>query len=137
MKEILFKALKFFGLSGIGWLIDVSIYMILSSIFHIDVSIANIISSFTAVSFVFVTSTRKVFHNKSKIKLKYKYFIYLIYQVLLIFVSSFVLGFLKDWFLGFEIVWLTNYINIIVKILITPFTIILNYIVMSLLIEKI
>ena len=134
MKEILFKALKFFGLSGIGWLIDVSIYMILSSIFHIDVSIANIVSSFTAVSFVFVTSTRKVFHNKSKIKLKYKYFIY---QVLLIFVSSFALGCLKDWFLGFEIAWLTNYINIIVKILITPFTMILNYIVMSLLIEKI
>ena len=137
MKQKIIKSLKFFGLSGIGWLMDVSIYSILSYIFNINVGIANIISSFVAVTFVFTTSTRKIFKNTQSFKLRYKYIAYLIYQVLLITLSSFVIAFLKDFIIGLSINWLNNYVNILVKILVTPFTMVLNYIVMSLLIEKI
>lgn len=136
MKKLL-KPLKFFGISGIGWLIDVCIYSILSYIFNISVGIANIVSSFVAVTFVFTVSTRKIFQNTKKLKLKYKYIIYLIYQIILIFLSSFVIAWLKDIILGLSIEWLVPYINILVKIIVTPFTMILNYIVMSILIEKI
>ena len=137
MKQKIIKSLKFFGLSGIGWLMDVSIYSILSYIFNINVGIANIISSFVAVTFVFTTSTRKIFKNTQSFKLRYKYIAYLIYQVLLITLSSFVIAFLKDFIVGLSISWLNNYVNILVKIIVTPFTMVLNYIVMSLLIEKI
>ena len=137
MKQKIIKSLKFFGLSGIGWLMDVSIYSILSYIFNINVGIANIISSFVAVTFVFTTSTRKIFKNTQSFKLRYKYIAYLIYQVLLITLSSFVIAFLKDFIVELSISWLNNYVNILVKIIVTPFTMVLNYIVMSLLIEKI
>ena len=72
MKELIKQAFKFFGISGIGWIIDFTIYTILTSIFKLNVDISNIISSLSGCSFVFMISTRKLFENNSKINIKIK-----------------------------------------------------------------
>lgn len=131
------QAIKFVGISGIGWIIDFIIYNILSLIVNLNISTSNLISSCIGVSFVFIISTRKLFINKSKINLKFKYIIYLFYQLLLIFISSKLIVFLKVIILEFNILNNNDLINILVKLLITPFTLIINYFVMKILIEKI
>ena len=137
MKNLIKQALKFFGISGIGWLIDVIIYTILTNILNIHITIANIFSSFVAVTFVFLTSTRRLFINNSKINLKSKYIIYILYQVILVLITSYLMSLLKTSLLGFDIAFITNNINLIVKIIITPITMCINFIVMKNLIEKI
>lgn len=137
MKEILIKVLKFIGFSGIGWLIDTTIYMILTSIFKLNIDISNIFSSFVGVTFVFIMSTRKIFVSNSKINIKIKYLIYVIYQVILILTISKVMLLLKDIITPLNIDLINKYINITVKIIITPFTMVINFIVMKLLLEKI
>ena len=93
------------------------------------------ISSFIGVSFVFFISTRKVFIN-NKISLRIKYIIYVVYQILLIVIFSKIMLFLNNWLLELNWPFINNYISIVVKIIVTPFTMIINYIVMKLLIEK-
>ncbi len=137
MKELLIKVLKFIGFSGIGWLIDTTIYMILTSIFKLNIDISNIFSSLVGVTFVFIMSTRKIFVSNSKINIKIKYLIYVIYQVILILTASKIMLLLKDIITPLNIALINKYINIAVKIIITPFTMIINFIVMKLLIEKI
>lgn len=137
MKELLIKGLKFIGFSGIGWLIDTTIYMILTSIFKLNIDISNIFSSLVGVTFVFIMSTRKIFVSKSKINIKIKYLIYVIYQVILIITVSKLMLLLKSVITLLNIELINKYINIIVKIIITPFTMVINFIVMKLLIEKI
>lgn len=137
MKELLIKGLKFIGFSGIGWLIDTTIYMILTSIFKLNIDISNIFSSLVGVTFVFIMSTRKIFVSNSKINIKIKYLIYVIYQVILILTASKIMLLLKDIITPLNIALINKYINIAVKIIITPFTMIINFIVMKLLIEKI
>ena len=137
MKEILIKVLKFIGFSGIGWLIDTTTYMILTSIFKLNIDISNIFSSLVGVTFVFIMSTRKIFVSNSKINIKIKYLIYVIYQVILILTISKVMLLLKDIITPLNIDLINKYINITVKIIITPFTMVINFIVMKLLLEKI
>ena len=137
MKNLIRQALKFFGISGIGWIIDVTIYTILTNILTIHITIANIFSSFVAVTFVFLTSTRKLFINNSKINLKSKYIIYILYQVLLVLITSWSMSLIKTALIDFDINFITNNINLIVKIIVTPITMCINFIVMKNLIEKI
>lgn len=137
MKKIIIDILKFVGVSGIGWLIDVLIYLTLSSIIKLNVDISNMISSLVGVSFVFLVSTRKIFVNNSKINLKLKYIIYIVYQLILIYLASLTILALKNYLTSLDIKIVTKYVNIISKIIITPFTMLINFIVMKLLIEKI
>lgn len=134
MKKLLKQALNFFGISGIGWILDLIVYTILTSILKINVDISNMISSLVGVTFVFFISTRKLFINNSKINIKIKYIIYVVYQIILIFTASKIMLLLKDYLSNIELI--VKYINIIVKIIITPFTMIINFIVMKNLIEK-
>ena len=137
MKKILLTGLKFIGYSGIGWLIDTTIYLILTNIFKLNIDISNMFSSLVGVTFVFIMSTRKIFINSNKMNIKLKYLIYIIYQILLILLVSKLMLILKDYLLTLNINIITKYISIIVKIIITPFTMLINFIVMKLLIEKI
>lgn len=137
MKNLVIQGLKFIGFSGVGWLIDTIIYIILTSVLRLNIDIANIISSLVGVSFVFVMSTRKVFEVGSKVNIKLKYIIYIVYQLILIFTVSRVMIILKDYLISFDIKLIIRYISIIVKVLITPFTMVINFIVMKYLIEKI
>ncbi len=59
MDKIKNRFLKFILISGAGWIIDFSIYSILTMGAGFDVWISNIISSFAAITYVFFTSTKK------------------------------------------------------------------------------
>lgn len=136
MKNLIKQGIGFIGISGIGFIIDFIIYNVLSSLLPINVNICNMISSFIGVSFVFIVSTRKIFINNSKIDIKLKYIIYIVYQLILISLVSYIMLILKNYLLGIDVDLITKYVNIIVKIIITPFTMIINFIVMKKLIEK-
>ena len=138
LKKILRQFIKFLFLSGIGWLIDFTLYLIFSNIFDFKIIYSNILSSIPAVTFVFFVSTRRVFvKNKKGFTLKEKYFIYFLYQVILIITISLLgqylyLLILKNIKVKIEL----KILKLIIKILITPITMLINFIVMKFLIEK-
>ena len=137
MKKLFLQAVKFIGLSGIGWILDFTTYTILG-FFSKNVTLNNFISSWVGVTFVFIFATRKVFQNNSKIPLKMKYLIYLAYQCLLIFLISKLLGHVNTWIVD-NISWelVVSFAPTISKIFVTPITMLLNFIVMKTIIEKI
>ena len=136
MKKLLIQAAGFVGLSGIGWLLDFGVFAILGHFFS-NVTANNFISSWVGVTFVFLFATRKVFRNNSRISLKWKYAIYLLYQLILIALVSQLLGFVNGLLLDYvHISLIEQFSGIAAKILVTPITMLLNFIVMKNLIEK-
>ena len=137
LKNLLLQAVKFIGLSGIGWILDFGVYAVLVSVSS-KLMLNNIISSWAGVTFVFVFATRNVFKNKSRIPLKWKYVIYILYQMILILVISKALN-------AVDMIIMNNTNNEMIlklspaisKILITPVTMILNFGVMKGVMEKI
>lgn len=138
LKKILKQFINFLFLSGIGWLIDFTLYLLFSNVFNLKIIHSNILSSIPAVTFVFFVSTRKVFSkNNSKISLKEKYLIYFLYQLILIVLISLLAQYL--YFLSLKNISMNvelKLLKIIIKILITPITMLINFIVMKFLIEK-
>ena len=136
MKNLLEQAVKFVGLSGIGWILDFCTYTILGFGFK-NVVVNNFISSWIGVTFVFIFATRNVFKNNSRISLKKKYFIYLGYQLILICLISKLLGYFNQYILSsIAIQLIRDFSTIISKIIVTPITMVLNFIVMKNVIEK-
>ncbi len=135
--KLIKQAFHFFAISGVGWIVDMCIYTILSK--WIPVTIANIISSTTAVTYVYTVSTKKIFENKSNINIRTKYIFYIIYQMALILLSSVVISGLSHLLLVHfrKVKFITKYAKICAKILITPFTMVMNFLFMKILIEKI
>ena len=101
--------------------------------------ISNMISAIPALTYVFAMSSKRIFKNEnSKVSLKFKYIIYFVYQIILVTTVSFIAGFLYDYVIGIiTINILIKYMKLIVKIIITPITMLLNFIIMKNLIEKI
>ena len=136
MKRLLGQAVRFVGLSGIGWILDFSTYIVLSRICE-NLVLDNFISSWVGVTFVFIFATRKIFENNSRIDLKWKYLIYIVYQVILIFLVSKLLGLIDSFIVSnISLALVTGFSAIIAKILVTPITMIMNFFVMKGLIEK-
>lgn len=136
MKKILEQAVKFVGLSGIGWVLDFFIYTFLG-LLSSNVVVNNMISSWVGVTFVFIFATRKVFQNNNKNSLKRKYFIYIAYQIVLIFFVSKLLGIVNEVMVSnIHIEMVDKFSAIISKILVTPITLVINFIVMKGVIEK-
>lgn len=136
LKKLLAQAAGFVGLSGIGWLLDFCVFAILGNVSP-NVTANNFLSSWVGVTFVFLFATRKVFQNNSRISLKWKYAIYLLYQLLLIALVSRLLGFVNGLLLDYvPFSLIRQFSGIISKILVTPITMLLNFIVMKNLIEK-
>lgn len=138
MKRLLDQAIHFVGISGIGWLLDFTVFNLLNFV-SARVDVNNMISSLIAVCFVFTVSTRKTFVQKENgIPLKHKFVIYVLYQLVLIFAVSYVLfqinGMLIEILKGTAV---SSFTALMAKIIVTPFTMLCNFIVMKLLIEKI
>ena len=97
------------------------------------------ISAAVGVSFVFWVSTRKTFKNNiRRLSLKWKYLIYLAYQILAILGASVLIAFVQKTVIpaiGWEL--LVKYSYIAAKIIVTPFTLCLNFVVMKILVEKV
>ena len=136
MKNLIRQAIKFVGLSGIGWLLDFCIYTCLGFV-STNLILNNVISSGVGVTFVFIFATRKVFQNNSKISLRWKYVIYLVYQLLLILAASKMLGCINVFLVeSISLDLIVRFASLLSKIIITPFTMFLNFVVMKGLIEK-
>lgn len=136
MKKLLLQAIKFVGLSGIGWILDFCTYIGLGVISE-NLVLNNTASSWVGVTFVFLFATRKVFENDSKISLKWKYIIYLFYQVVLIFFISKTLNMINTFIVtNVNISMILQFSSTISKIIVTPITMILNFFVMKGVIEK-
>ncbi|MDO5444378.1 MAG: GtrA family protein [Eubacteriales bacterium] len=136
MKKLFFQFFGFIGISGIGWLIDFSIYTCLTSFTDIPVAYANMISSFPAITLVFIVSTRKIFDNGGKIPVYAKYIIYLFYQFVLVALVSMAAGKLAPWLGEIFEGKFENISKLLAKIAITPITMVMNFIVMKLMTEK-
>ena len=135
-KKLFSQFIKFLFVSGIGWLIDFCLYAILTIEFNLKIFYANIFSSIPAISYVFLISTKKIFtkSHRNNLTIIQKYIIYFIYQLLLIFFISIVAQNLyilvREYNLNFKMM------KIIIKILITPITMTINFFVMKYLTEK-
>ena len=136
MKNLWKQAVAFIGLSGIGWLLDFSVYTCMRLVSE-SLSLNNIISSWVGVTFVFLLATGNIFQNKSRISLRWKYVIYLLYQSILISCISNLLAVVHSMICEFVTIDLILQFSFIIsKILVTPITMILNFIVMKGVVEK-
>ena len=134
MKRLLLQALHFFGLSGIGWVLDFCTFTLLGLVSS-NLILNNTISSWVGVTFVFCVATRYVFKNSNHLHLKY--IIYIVYQVLLIYMISKLLNAINIVLAGyFTNSRLIAVLPIIAKIIVTPITMILNFIVMKGIIKR-
>ena len=138
VKRIIKQFLSFLLVSGVGWLIDFTIYFILTKFIGLKVIYANILSSIPAITYVFLMSNKKIFKNtESKLSIKIKYLIYFGYQLILLFCISALGEFLYSKLLNIvAIPIILNNLKIVIKILITPITMTLNFIVLKNIIEK-
>ena len=136
MKRLLLQAVHFVGLSGIGWILDFITFTLLGFVSK-NLVLNNFISSGVGVTFVFIFATRGIFKNNSKISLKWKYIIYIIYQCVLIFFMSKLLDAVNGFIVAhFAVDIIVRFAAIISKIVITPISMVLNFFVMKGLIEK-
>ena len=126
-------------ISGIGWLMDFGIYMILSSIMDFQVMYANMLSSLPAITFVFTFATHRIFEkSRGRFPLSWKYAIYLLYQGVLVGAVSILAEILyqilgeRQLMAGF----FSGYLNMLVKCLITPITLLCNFFFMKILLER-
>ena len=139
-KKVFKQFLAFGGISGIGWCLDFAVYTLLNQ--KLGAVASNMISAAIGVSFVFWCSTRKTFANNiHRLSLPMKYLIYLLYQCCAITLASVAIGWIEKWVqtvsvqIGMSL--LLEYSYIAAKILVTPFTLAINFIVMKILVEKI
>lgn len=134
------QIVKFLMVSGTGWVLDFSVYIFLTYKLGSIVAYANMISAIPAVTFVFFVSTRKIFDTKSgKVPLGAKYLIYFFYQILLVSIVSFWGQILYNFILGtffMEYGWVADNLKLLTKVFITPITMIMNFLVLKILAEK-
>lgn len=136
LKNLIIQAVKFIGVSGIGWILDFFIYTCLGLVSE-NLILNNTISSWVGVTFVFIFATRKIFKNKSRISLKWKYLIYIVYQIILIFLISKFLDLINIFIINnIDLQVIKDFSPILSKIIVTPITMILNFIVMKNIVEK-
>lgn len=134
--KLLKQAIHFFWISGIGWCIDFLVFFTLNH--FLTPTISNLCSATCGVSFTYWVSTRKTFFvNHTRFSLKYKYLIYLIYQIFLITISSLAVGLADGVFGRTSIQLFQDYSFVLAKICVTPFTMLINFTVMKILIESV
>ena len=136
LRQLLRQILRFLGLSGIGWLMDFTVYTLLSLRME-NLALANVFSSLVGASFVFLFSTRFVFRDSHRIPLGLKYAIYIVYQLLLIFLISKLLAWIAAG-IALYAPWalLRKLAAVLSKIIVTPITMTVNFLVMKAVIEK-
>lgn len=136
MGKLLAKFFRFIGISGLGWIMDFAIYTLLTGAARLPVALSNYLSSLPAVTFVFFTSTRRLFRCRPDgLSLRAKYVLYTVYQLLLVTAVSF----LAQWLAGalpLLLPFLSGFAETAAKLLITPVTMVCNFFVLKSLAEK-
>lgn len=121
----------FFVVSGLGWLLDFSLFLLLIKFAFFQAFYANFISSLAAVTFVYFVSTTTIFNKTADGKLFFLVLFWL-YQIFSIYLFSLLLkgaiAFLhSDMKMSLDV-------NAAAKILVTPLNLITNFIFMKVLV---
>ena len=133
MYKLIKQLLSFVWVSGIGWIMDFTIYMVLTTKCGFSVFSGNFLSAIPAITFVFFVSTRYVFGTYLKGNEKLiGYFSYFLYQMILLYVVSS----LSQRLYNYNALWnicdaMLQHKKIIVKICITPITMLVNFVVLK------
>ena len=123
------KFLYFALLSGLGWLLDFSTFTVLLK-FNVLDFIANFVSSYVGVTFVWFTSLRMVFSQSGKSRMTFL-LIYWGFQFISISVYSQLLHMVASTFsdAGF-LAKISNNPGVAAKIIVTPFNLVTNFLFM-------
>lgn len=126
------------GISGLGWCLDFAIYLALTLLLELPVQTANHISTIPAVTLVFFLSTRHTFRQRpGGLPLWVKYFLYVVYQLLLVAGISWLGQQVYDLLIALPLpALILDSLKILIKIGITPITMLLNYFVLGWLTER-
>jgi putative flippase GtrA len=121
----------FIAISGVGFLLDMTVYIMLIGLLDISPIFANITSSFLGVTFVWLVSLRRVFHLEYEGKNVYL-IIYWMYQITSILAYSLGVGYLAHtFFTQMSTLMNPDQVMGISKIIVTPFNLVTNFIFMS------
>ncbi|MCH5207642.1 MAG: GtrA family protein [Oscillospiraceae bacterium] len=133
------KFIKFFFTSGIGFIMDFVTYTILTQLMNFEVLYANCISSIIGAVFVFFVSTHKIFEKgKGILPMPAKYAVYIVYQLLLIFLVSKLGEFINELIITYiNVDLILQYSKLVCKVLITPVIMVCNFLVVRFIAEKI
>ena len=132
MVKLLLQVISFWGVSGIGWILDFATFTILCCFIY-NLTLNNFISCFVGVTFVFVVAPQRIFAEKKPELLKYKYLLYLLYQIIVIYLVSILLFHINSFLECFDV----NCSALLSKVIVTPILMTCNFVVMKFLIEKI
>jgi putative flippase GtrA len=133
---------RFLGLSGIGWLLDIAIYTLLVTTTGMSAGIAAFVGGTCGATFAFVTADRYVFRGERAL-LRRKLALYLCYLVAAIIVASFLVELVHRLLTyGFDALVPEAHVSrvltaFLAKCIVTPITLIANFLVTRSLIKKI
>jgi len=119
--DLLLKPLAFVGISGVGWLIDLGTFLVLTEGVGWAGSVSNIVSSALGIVFVFAASHGHLFGGNAEDRGAH-FTAYVLYQVLLVGGVSLAIDAIVD---------ATGVLPIVAKLVLTPVTISINYVVLS------
>ncbi len=127
---LLASFLKFGGLSGLGWLADACILLVLVGWFGVTPLVANFISSCTAALAVFLVSRELIF-TKASGRTGLRVLGYLAYVLVLICIASLAVQLISAWLRGFaeahRIAVSATAAAAVAKVLVTPPQLVLNF----------
>jgi len=132
--------LHFILVSGIGFLIDFTVYYLLTEKVGMPIAHSNMLSAFPAITWVFLFSTQKIFQKSAgRFSLGAKYLIYLLYQAVLLVCVSYLAQYLYGVFYPLAVPYriVREYLQLLCKCLITPITMLCNFFVMKNLTERV
>ena len=137
MKRLAAKFVQFFLISGLGWILDFSVYTVLTALFSCSVLAANYLSSLPAITFVFFVSTRKTFVcRRDGLSMRGKYVAYVVYQLVLVSLVSFLGQWLFQQLAPLLTMLSPAQCKLLIKVCITPITMICNFFVLRQIAEK-
>ncbi len=126
------QGLRFVALSGVGWVIDTTVFLLLVSFTPLSVLFANIVGGACGASFAFLTSSRWVFAGVGS-RVPTRLAIYLVYTVLLILSASVLVDLVHA---GLTALAVTagvsvprSFVAFIAKCLVTPLLLLSNFFV--------
>ncbi len=133
------QALLFVALSGTGWLLDTTVFMLLSGPGGWPVVAANMVSGSCGTLFVFLASSRGVF-SRNEGSMAQKIGALLLFNAAVILASSVVLGLiaagLADGAAGLGWAVPPPALRLAAKVLVTPVTLALNFVIVRFLLER-
>lgn len=123
--------LGFVLISGVGWLLDMASYAVLSQLFAVPPSYANFISSMVGVTYVWIVALNRLFDRREYSRSIYLP-IYWSYQGISILAYSVIISIVATSAINFKIGQISDMPSALVaKIIITGPNLITNFIFMS------